>query len=125
MSQAYQRVLGRVPCPRCRRKNVPVMVNFKLYVHPNPDRSGVDCYGSPPELVFTAMLRKHGLDARQDNEQTEFLEGVDYDADPVLDASQAHRNKVALRKIVQQHVSQASSTRTTTAGGESSGTARP
>jgi hypothetical protein len=73
VSQAYQRVLGRVPCPRCQQENVPVMANFKLYGHGG-------CLGAPAELVFTAMLRLLGLDVRPDSTQSGFPDGVDYDA---------------------------------------------
>jgi hypothetical protein len=76
------------------------MVNYNLYVHPNRDGSNRYCYGSPAELVFTAMLRLNGLDVRPDNRQTEYVAGVDYEPDPELYAKQAREDGLSLEEAV-------------------------
>lgn len=52
-------------CLRCGRKQTKMRSDWTLYVHNNPS-TGRQCAGVNPELLFTGVLRAHGLDVRPD-----------------------------------------------------------
>lgn len=52
-------------CLRCGRKQTKMRSDWSLYVHNNPT-TGRQCAGVDPELLFTGVLRQHGLDVRPD-----------------------------------------------------------
>lgn len=52
-------------CYNCGRPKTGMRPDWNLYAHNNPT-TGKPCAGIDPEIMFTSLLRYHGLDARAD-----------------------------------------------------------
>lgn len=78
MKAPNTRVLARIDCPRCGRPEVAVRTDYSIYSHQGADESCLPCLGTDPEVVFTVLLRMHGLDARLDSGEWDLPVGSEW-----------------------------------------------
>lgn len=63
-----ERAVLRCTCPMCGRPQTALRGDWVTYAHKDPQTAEY-CPGVDPEALFTAFLRKHNLDVREDAPQ--------------------------------------------------------